>query len=30
MYDMKMRDKLTHPLFEGIDEEGPKIQVLTG
>ena len=28
MYDHKMREKLTHPLFEGIDSD--KIQVLTG
>ena len=29
MYDSKMKDRLTHPLFEGIDEAGPKLQVLT-
>ena len=25
MYDSKIRDRLTHPLFEGIDEAGPKL-----
>jgi len=25
MYDSKMKDKLTHPLFNGIDEDGPKV-----